>query len=88
MKNLFSYKFLKHYFCRITVSSQTMRTVFDLKKKTPNMYILATLRYILEHLVNGQLFLQVLFSLPGFQEDKKLYNLATHKHVHFVNTDN
>lgn len=65
-----------------------MRTVFDLKKKTPNMYILATLKYILEHLVNGQLFLQVLFSLPGFQEDNKLYNLATHEHVHFVNTDN
>lgn len=88
MKNLFSYKFLKHYFCRITVSSQTMRTVFDLKKKNPNMFILATLKYILEHLVNGQLFLQVLFSLPGFQEDNKLYNLATHEHVHFVNTDN
>lgn len=43
-----------------------MRTVFDLKKKNPNMYILATLKYILEHLVKGQLFLQVLFSLPDF----------------------
>lgn len=52
------------------------------------MFILATLKYILEHLVNGQLFLQVLFSLPGFQEDNKLYNLATHEHVHFVDTDN